>query len=335
MVAAEDVNNFDNALFVDVLVRELQQKPGVFALSVLAGAVLCIGDFVMACAIDLLGVAVACPLGFGIPLTLGTSLNYLLEPKADPRLLFPGVLCCLGGMLSDAVSHANRIDNDAAASAPHSSASCQPAACAQSKLDSTQMVDCTHIEVIVEERGETKTTSTTTWNWRLILVPILGGSCCAASGPLCTAAGALGGLDPYVIAFAFMIGQICTVIPLLSTYVVITGTESLAASSPLKIPRAIIAQFSAAVRKTPRSSAWNAMAGICTGTGWFLFQLGTPVVSRAVGFIFGSSGPLTCTFYGVFIFREFDGQPLRAKLYSALATLFFATAMVLMTFASL
>ena len=37
----------------------------------------------MACAIDLLGLAVACPVGFGLALTYGTALSYVIEPKSD------------------------------------------------------------------------------------------------------------------------------------------------------------------------------------------------------------------------------------------------------------
>lgn len=108
MAAIEDTRHFSGALFTDVLRTELQLKPGATGLSILAGVSLCIGDFVMACAIDLLGVTVACPVGFGIPLTLGSTLNYVIEPKADPRLLFPGIVCCVLGMLLDTASHASR-----------------------------------------------------------------------------------------------------------------------------------------------------------------------------------------------------------------------------------
>merc|ERR1712060_671385 len=110
--------------------------------------------------------------------------------------------------------------------------------------------------------------------------------------------------------------------------------EPLANPSALRIPGAILTHFCRSVHKAPRAAFWNAMAGVCTGTGWFLFQVGTPVVSRAVGFIFGCSSPLTCIFFGILIFREFHGQPCRAKLYSALATVFFVAAMVLMSIAS-
>jgi glucose uptake protein GlcU len=335
MAAAEDVKHFDEIILTDVLVSELREKPAAFALGVLAGLFLCIGDFVMAVAIDLLGVTIACPVGFGIPLTIGTTLNYVLEPKADPTLLFLGVLCCVCGMLSDTASHAHRKDHEC--KPPQEPSVCEPEvheAVVQSaeKQPGSDHQPITLVGIQPNEQGKGKPA----WKWKVLLVPIVGGSCCAAAGPICTAAGAQGGLDPYVIVLGFMIGQMLMLVPLLSVYVAIAKPESMVSSSPgLGIPAAILTHFFRSIPKAPRSFFWNVMAGICTGTGWFLFQVGTPVVSRAVGFIFGCSSPLTCMFYGMLVFREFHGQPLRSKLYSMLAAFFFATALALMTFASL
>lgn len=337
MIAAEDVKHFNGSLFTDVLADELQQKPKVFALSVLAGVCLCIGDFVMACAIDLLGVTIACPVGFGIPLTLGSTLNYVIEPKANPWLIFSGILCCVSGMLSDTASHANRkeeISTSSPASASCDLTTCETAVATTAPASEKQpQEDGKPIELVISE-CQKQEDSSTSWNWKLLLVPIFGGSFCAAAGAICTAAGALGGLDPYVIAFAFMVGQLATLLPVLSIYVLVTKPKSYTACPTWRIPLTILTDYLHSIVKSPRSSSWNAMAGFCTGSGWFLFQLGTPVVSRAVGFIFGCSSPLTCIFYGVFIFRELNGQPLRAKLYSLLAALLFATAMGLMSSAS-
>eukprot|EP00747_Dinoflagellata_sp_TGD_P120721 gnl/TRDRNA2_/TRDRNA2_173306_c4_seq5.p1 gnl/TRDRNA2_/TRDRNA2_173306_c4~~gnl/TRDRNA2_/TRDRNA2_173306_c4_seq5.p1 ORF type:complete len:393 (-),score=63.06 gnl/TRDRNA2_/TRDRNA2_173306_c4_seq5:138-1316(-) len=334
MAAVDGVEHFDGLLFTDVLSDELQKKTAAMALSVLAGVFLCIGDFVMAVAIDLLGVTIACPVGFGIPLTIGTTLNYVLEPKADPALLFPGILCCLCGMLSDTASHAHRKDDEGGSPSEPSSLEPGKHGDAKSSAEKQPANDCEPIGLVINEPKE-QDQGRAAWNWKLLLVPILGGSCCCAAGPICTAAGALGGLDPYVILFGFMIGQMLTLVPLLSIYVVAVKPESFVAAPGVPIPLAVLKHFLRSVPKAPRAFFWNAIAGLCTGTGWFLFQVGTPVVSRAVGFIFGCSSPLTCMFYGMFVFREFHGQPLRAKLYSILAAFFFATAMTLMSVASL
>jgi len=374
MAAIEDTRHFSGALFTDVLRTELQLKPGATGLSILAGVSLCIGDFVMACAIDLLGVTVACPVGFGIPLTLGSTLNYVIEPKADPRLLFPGIVCCVLGMLLDTASHASRKKELPTATAPPEPAvptttgqckgeraSGNPdretpvhkfpgiVCCILGMLSGLMMGAAPHanrkeelpagmppeLEVPSEKGGEVSgAPDGQSWNWKLLLVPILGGSCCAAAGAISTAAAAMGKLDPYVILFAFMIGQLMAVLPMLCIYTMIAQPKPLSGLSPVQLPRAILERFVAVSRKSPRSTLWNAMAGFCTGSGWFLFHIGTPVVSRAVGFIFGCSSPLTCIFFGVFIFREFDGQPFRPKACAALATLAFAAAMTLMTVAS-
>lgn len=48
---------------------------------------------------------------------------------------------------------------------------------------------------------------------------------------------------------------------------------------------------------------WDALAGICVGLGYFMFMTGTPVVSKAVGWIFGSSSLLLSVVMGVLVFK--------------------------------
>jgi glucose uptake protein GlcU len=321
MVPAREAEHFNGALLTEFLASELQEKPGSVLLSVLAGAVLCIGDFVMACAIDLLGVTIACPIGFSIPLIFGSSITYIIEPKADPVLLFPGVVLNLCGMLFDTASHAKMIERE-----PESAGN-EPSAC----ITAAGPQDSKPAESAIGNTFDEKSKDSPR-NWTLLLVPLLGGICLAASVPICTVAGSLGDLDPYIITCAFMVGQLLALLPMLTVYVMLVKPESFMVSGC--IPSVILAHFLESLRKAPRSSFWNAMAGVCTGSGWWLFLVGSPVVSRAVAFSIGCSGTLTSIFYGVVIFGEFRGQPCQANLYCGVATCFFLTAIVLMTIAS-
>merc|ERR1719277_1705675 len=113
-----------------------------------------------------------------------------------------------------------------------------------------------------------------------------------------------------------MVGQMLAWLPMLSVYAALAKPEPLGKPRAWRIPGALLRHVLCCVKQAPRATFWNVMAGICTGTGWFLFQLGTPVVSRAVGLICGGSAPLMSIFIGAFIFREFRGQGLQAKLYS-------------------
>merc|ERR1712194_530977 len=289
----------------------------------MGGMVLCIGDFVMACAIDLLGLTIACPIGFSISLIFGSTVTYVIEPKADPLLLFPGIVCNLCGMLFDTASHAKMVERE-----PKSTLD-EPSACGIAAGPQ----DDKPVEPVIGDSPDRKCSIDAHRKWKLLLVPLLGGSCCAASGPIVTVAGALGHLDPYVIACLFMVGQLLALLPVLTAYVMLVKPGSLIVSRC--IPAAILTHFANSLQKAPRSSFWNAMAGLCTGSGWWLFLVGTPVVSRAVGFTFGCSAPLTCIFYGVVIFGEFRGQPRQAQVYSCFATCFFVAAMAFMTVASL
>ena len=87
MMNPEGVPNFDSSQFPQVVSHDLSEKlPAVFV-AISAGVVICCAEFVLAKAIDVLGVAVAIPMGFGISMLWGTAASYAIEPTADARLM--------------------------------------------------------------------------------------------------------------------------------------------------------------------------------------------------------------------------------------------------------
>lgn len=293
MMRFEGKRHFDERSFPEVLREEVQERFGAILLSAFAGAVLCAGDFIMACAIDVFGVVVACPIGFGIALTAGTTMNYVIEPEADPRLLFPGVLACLLGMLCDAASHA------------------LPDANEYGKTSSN---------------GSSNGTDESSHKWYHWFLPLSGGVCCASFGPISTAAATFGELDPYAVYFFFMIGQLLMVLPMISIYTMAVEASARSWRAPLLV----LQRYADVSRKSPKGLYWNCMAGVATGGGYFLYFIGSPVVSRAVGFIFGTSGLLLSIFAGIFVFKEYTHASRRKKALVAGATFFLVSALGLM-----
>jgi len=319
MVSLKDTRHFDDRHFHEVMAEEFHERIGAVLLSCLAGSVLCAGDFLMACAIDVFGVVVACPVGFGIALIAGSTLNYVIEPKADPALLFPGVVACFLGMLCDALSHAGDQEKNVAVKKVAGQAE------EMDKVDTLEAAAAVPAEVVLESVPVQKQI-VKPYHWAL---PLAGGCCCASFGPISTAAATFGKLDPYAVYFSFMIGQLLTVFPHVCLYTRLTEAEH----SLWQVPSVVLRRYADACREKPRGFIWNSCAGIAVGSGYFLFFIGSPVVSRAVGFIFGCSGLLLSIFAGVFVFREYKDASPRRKALVAGASIFITTALGLMSVA--
>ncbi len=76
--------------------------------AILAGVVFNAANQLLVAAIDLAGLAVAFPVGIGLALVVGVSLNYLLAPAANPVLLFLGVALVAIAIVVDAIAYRKR-----------------------------------------------------------------------------------------------------------------------------------------------------------------------------------------------------------------------------------
>lgn len=90
-------------------VADIHQADSTHILFALAGgAVFNIANLLLVAAIDIAGLAVAFPIGIGLALVVGVLLNYFLQPKGNPALLFGGVLLVVLAIVFDALAYRNR-----------------------------------------------------------------------------------------------------------------------------------------------------------------------------------------------------------------------------------
>jgi len=81
-------------------------------MAVAGGVIFNIGNILLVAAIAIAGLAVAFPIGIGLALAIGATLNYVVTPKGNPLLLFGGIsLVCIAIVL-DALAY-RRISRDA------------------------------------------------------------------------------------------------------------------------------------------------------------------------------------------------------------------------------
>ncbi|MGQ9652351.1 MAG: GRP family sugar transporter [Phycisphaerae bacterium] len=85
---------------------DLAQASGkAIGLALLGGVVFNLANILLVAAIDIAGMSVAFPIGIGIALVEGVIVNYVRDPKGDPRFLFAGVAGVVIAIIIDAIAY--------------------------------------------------------------------------------------------------------------------------------------------------------------------------------------------------------------------------------------
>ncbi|MBN1924764.1 MAG: multidrug DMT transporter permease [Prolixibacteraceae bacterium] len=82
-----------------------QASLNAILLALLGGVVFNIANLLLVAAIDIAGMAIAFPVGIGIALALGVTVNYIATPLGNPALLFIGVALVVGAIVLDALAY--------------------------------------------------------------------------------------------------------------------------------------------------------------------------------------------------------------------------------------
>ncbi|MGB6692507.1 MAG: GRP family sugar transporter [Terracidiphilus sp.] len=82
--------------------------PHSMLLALCGGVVFNIANLLLVAAIDVAGLAVAFPVGIGLALVVGSVSSYLVNPKANPLLLFGGVALVVVAIVLDAAAYRKR-----------------------------------------------------------------------------------------------------------------------------------------------------------------------------------------------------------------------------------
>lgn len=75
------------------------------ALAFAGGVIFNIANLLLVAAIAIAGMAVAVPVGIGVALIIGSVLNYLINPRANPLILFLGVSLVVVAIVFDALAY--------------------------------------------------------------------------------------------------------------------------------------------------------------------------------------------------------------------------------------
>ncbi|MHB8655896.1 MAG: GRP family sugar transporter [Terriglobia bacterium] len=90
----------------DSLIHNLGSADGHhLLLAFVGGVVFNIAKLLLVAAIATAGLAVAFPVGIGLALVIGSTLNYIITPKGNPFLLFGGILLVCVAIVLDAMAY--------------------------------------------------------------------------------------------------------------------------------------------------------------------------------------------------------------------------------------
>jgi len=90
----------------DSFVANLRTADGQhLLLALLGGVVFNVANILLVAAIAIAGLAVAFPIGIGLALVIGSVLNYIIQPKGNPVLLFGGILLVIVAIVLDAFAY--------------------------------------------------------------------------------------------------------------------------------------------------------------------------------------------------------------------------------------
>lgn len=95
----------------NLLVDMVEATPKAMELAALGGVVFNVANLLLVAAIDVAGLAVAFPVGIGLALVVGSVWSYLVNPKANPLLLFGGVALVAVAIVLDAAAYRKRETN--------------------------------------------------------------------------------------------------------------------------------------------------------------------------------------------------------------------------------
>jgi glucose uptake protein len=88
-----------------------QASPSSLALALAGGAVFNIANLLLVASIAIAGMAVAFPVGIGLALVVGVVLNYVIDPRGNPILLFGGMALVVAAIVVDAIAYKRREGN--------------------------------------------------------------------------------------------------------------------------------------------------------------------------------------------------------------------------------
>lgn len=261
----------------------------------LSGIVFNLANMLLVSAVSVAGLAVAFPVGLGLALVIGVIWTYALTPAGNPVLLFGGAALVLAAIVFNALAF--RI----------------------------------HQRQLLEERAKAGLlkTSAPRVPWKGIVLCLASGVLMGSFYPMFQHARTLGeGIGPYAAGFCFALGIFG------STFVFNLFFMNLPVQgAPVEIRDYFL-------KGSLKTHALGWLGGIVWLTGSFANFVAAAAedearVGPAVSYAFGQGATMIAAFWGLLVWKEFDGANFRVKYALTLMFILFVAGLAAVAVAPL
>jgi len=269
-----------------------------FVFAFLAGVVFNVANLALCKGISMLGLALAFPLCVGTGMVLGTVLTYVIQPSGNATLLFFGVALAFCAVCAAALMHRLKEQQQR-----------------QVGEESSQGARDVSLVGAVHKPSMT----------RKLVVCIVGGMLMSIFNPLVALAEKDPGLSSYtcfaVFTFAALLSSL-VLIPIVIRFPLEGGAGNAVAT--------VLAQY-------PKTPAICHMYGLLSGVVWAVGTLmnflagSSKALTSAESYAIGQCANMAAIFWGVFLFKEFEGTDARVKGLIALVIVLYGCAIALVT----
>jgi len=302
-----------------LLVAGARNQAFIFA----GGVVFCIANTLLMAAISIAGMSVAFPVGIGLALVVGVTMNYILEPQGNPYLLFGGIVLVTLAILADSQAYRLKDRDQSRASrnakaAEGKTAGGETAAASGNGSPAARLAPRGSIQP--QPKKPTKSVG------RGIFISLLAGLLMGFFYPL-VSTGMMGelGAGAYGAAVVFSIGLVVATLAFNFVFLNIRLIGD---------PISIRAYFSGTLRQH--------LLGIVGGMVWAVgcitnFAAATAPesiqVGPAISLAMGQCATLISVLWGLFVWKEFKGASKAVSWTLAVMILLFAGGLALLSLA--
>lgn len=288
------------------------------------GALFNVANTLLILGINMAGMSVAFPLAIGLAMSVGTVLDYIVQPEGNPYLIFGGVVLGVLAVISMGLSYFFK-DRQAADDQLQKTRSKTDSSLGDSFDNSYQpsyssgnedaLLDMPNAAAPADPKSPKKTNMVAA-----IIVCLVGGLLMGTWAPLVTRAQTFEGcklLTPYTAFFLYCVATFLTM-PFLSC---VMQKATGANGSPMMRCRDYC-------QMPLWKHAWAWLGGLVWSVGTLFNMIAGNVVGFAVSYALGQCAPLVAALWGLLVWKEFKGAPCISFVMLGIMFVLYAGAIV-------
>ena len=295
-------------------------------LTAFKGVINNVGNFLITNGASLAGLSIAFPISAATGIIVGTTVNYLADPRGNLLFLAGGVTLALCAIACLTVAYHLRTKTHEELEAKMEEEMKEIVVAdergerneeSDNKKESSEGVEEEKEAKIVQVKEVAKKKSKVVKGISLI---VLSGVLVSVWSPIAAIISkGEGKLNSYSILFYLYVSGLLANIPMLPVFMRYPLTDL----PPVKLSSYLEISWAAHL--------WGLFGGFLSCAGTMLYLLASKTLGFAVSFALGQSGPMISCIFGIFVWKEFEGVTRKTKMYIIFTFLFYSVAICLIS----